>query len=53
MRQQNFAQKPGGPVASVLHAGLLKADKGSEEVEKAVEHAAILKCLSLKKGLLL
>jgi len=44
--------KTRGPVASVLHAGLLKADKGSEEVEKAVEHAAILEMSFLEKGLI-
>ena len=44
--------KTRGPVASVLHAGLLKADKGPEEVEKAVEHAAILEMSFLEKGLI-
>ena len=41
-----------GPVASVLHAGLMKVDQGTEEVEKAVEHAAILEMSFLEKGLI-
>lgn len=44
--------KTRGPVASVLHAGLLKASYGPEEVEKAVEHAAILEMSFLEKGLI-
>lgn len=41
-----------GPVATVLHAGLLKADKGIEEVEKAIENAGILEMSFLEKGLI-
>ena len=44
--------KTRGPVASVLHAGLLKASYGPEEVEKAIEHAAILEMSFLEKGLI-
>ena len=44
--------KTRGPVANVLHAGLLKADKGIEEVEKAVENAGILEMSFLEKGLI-
>lgn len=44
--------KTRGPVASVLHAGLLKIDQGTEEVEKAIEHAAILEMSFLEKGLI-
>lgn len=41
-----------GPVANVLHAGLLKADKGIESVEKAIENAGILEMSFLEKGLI-
>jgi biopolymer transport protein ExbB len=44
--------KTRGPVASILHAGLLKADKGIEEVEKAIENAGILEMSFLEKGLI-
>jgi len=39
-----------GPVAAVVHAGLLKADKGIESVEKAMENAGILEMAFLEKG---
>ncbi len=41
-----------GPVANVLHAGLMKVDKGIEDVEKAVENAGILEMSFLEKGLI-
>lgn len=41
-----------GPVATILHSGLLKADKGIEEVEKAIENAGILEMSFLEKGLI-
>lgn len=39
-----------GPVAAILHAGLLKVDKGLESVEKAVESAGIIEMAFLEKG---
>jgi len=39
-----------GPVAAVVHAGLLKADMGIEAVEKAIENAGILEMAFLEKG---
>ncbi len=41
-----------GPVAAILHVGLLKADKGVEAVEKAIENAAVLEMAFLEKGLI-
>ena len=41
-----------GPVAAVLHMGLLKADKGVEAAEKAIENAAVLEMAFLEKGLM-
>jgi biopolymer transport protein ExbB len=39
-----------GPVAAVMHSGLLKVDKGIEAVEKAVENAGIIEMAFLEKG---
>ncbi|MEA1973916.1 MAG: MotA/TolQ/ExbB proton channel family protein [Candidatus Cloacimonadota bacterium] len=39
-----------GPVASILHAGLLKADHGAEAVEKSMESAGVLEMAYLEKG---
>lgn len=45
-----IAKKTRGPVASIIYAGLLKADKGVEEVEKAIEIAAGIEMSYLEKG---
>jgi biopolymer transport protein ExbB len=39
-----------GPVAAVMHNGLLKVDKGIEAVEKAIENAGIIEMAFLEKG---
>ena len=39
-----------GPVAVVIHMGLLKVDKGIEAVEKAIENAGIMEMAFLEKG---
>ena len=39
-----------GPVAAVMHMGLLKADKGVVAVEKAIENASVLEMAFLEKG---
>ncbi|MDD3051049.1 MAG: MotA/TolQ/ExbB proton channel family protein [Candidatus Cloacimonetes bacterium] len=39
-----------GPVATILHQGLMKADKGVEAVEKSMESAAVLEMAFLEKG---
>ena len=41
-----------GPVASILHSGLLKAEKGTEAVEKAIETAGVLEMSFLQRGLI-
>jgi biopolymer transport protein ExbB len=41
-----------GPIAAVLHAGLLKMDKGSDAVEKAIETAASIETSFLERGLI-
>jgi len=40
-----------GPVASVLHAGLLRLDRGIEHVEKAIEESGAVEMAFLEKGL--
>ncbi len=40
-----------GPVANILHAGLLKAGQSIDDVEKAMENAGILEMSYLEKGL--
>jgi biopolymer transport protein ExbB len=47
-----IAQKARGPVASIVYAGLLKADKGIAAVEKAIENAAMIEMSFLEKGFL-
>lgn len=40
-----------GPVASVLHAGLLRLDRGIEHVEKAIEESGAIEMAFLEKGM--
>lgn len=39
-----------GPVAVIVHMGLLKVDKGIEAVEKAIENAGVMEMAFLEKG---
>ena len=41
-----------GPIAAVLHSGLLRAKKGPEAVEKAIETAAAIQIAGLERGLI-
>jgi biopolymer transport protein ExbB len=41
-----------GPIAAVLHSGLLRAKKGPEAVEKAIETAASIQTAGLERGLI-
>ncbi len=43
-------EKTRGPVAVIIHMGLLKADKGIEAVEKAIENAGVMEMAFLEKG---
>ncbi len=45
-----FAKKTRGPVAAVIYAGLLKADRSLEAVEKAIENAGVIEMSYLEKG---
>jgi biopolymer transport protein ExbB len=39
-----------GPVATIIHVGLLKANKGVDAVEKTIDNAAALEMAYLEKG---
>jgi biopolymer transport protein ExbB len=43
--------KTRGPIASIFHAGLMKADRGIGEVEKAIEGAGAIEMSFLERGL--
>ncbi len=45
-------EKTPGPVASILHAGLSRADKGLEHVEKAISNAGSIEMAFLERGML-
>ena len=40
-----------GPIASIFHAGLMRADKGIEHVEKAIMNAGSIEMAFLERGL--
>ncbi len=42
-----------GPIPQILHAGLLKARKGTEAMEKSIETAGIIEMSFLERGLIL
>jgi biopolymer transport protein ExbB len=45
-------QKTRGPVASIFHAGLLRADRGPEHVEKAITNAGTIEMAFLERGMI-
>jgi len=45
-----LAKKTRGPVAAITYAGLLKYDRGTEAVDKAMESAAMIEMSYLEKG---
>lgn len=44
-------EKTPGPVASILHAGLSRVDKGLEYVEKAISNAGSIEMAFLERGM--
>ena len=44
-------EKTPGPVASILHAGLSRADKGLESVEKSITNAGSIEMAFLERGM--
>ena len=49
---QRMLHSKRGPIAAVLHSGLLRAKKGPEAVEKAIETAASIQTAGLERGLI-
>ena len=49
---QRFLHNQRGPVAAVLHSGLLRAKRGPEAVEKAIVTAASIETAFLERGLI-
>lgn len=45
-------EKTPGPVASILHAGLARSNKGLEAVEKAISNAGAIEMAFLERGML-
>ncbi len=45
-------EKTPGPVASILHAGLSRANKGLDHVEKAISNAGSIEMAFLEKGMI-
>ncbi|MCD6375621.1 MAG: MotA/TolQ/ExbB proton channel family protein [Caldisericaceae bacterium] len=45
-------EKTSGPVASILHAGLSRANKGLEHVEKAITNAGSIEMAFLERGMI-
>ena len=45
-------QKTKGPVAAIFHAGLLRAGKGAENVEKAITNAGTIEMAFLERGMI-
>ncbi|MGD8394317.1 MAG: MotA/TolQ/ExbB proton channel family protein [Candidatus Eiseniibacteriota bacterium] len=40
-----------GPIAAILHSGLMRADKGPEAVEKAIESAGVIEMSYLQRSM--
>jgi biopolymer transport protein ExbB len=49
---QRFLHNQRGPIAAVLHSGLLRAKRGPEAVEKAIVTAASIETAFLERGLI-
>jgi biopolymer transport protein ExbB len=41
-----------GPIAAILHSGLMRADKGPEAVEKAIESAGVIEMSYLQRSMI-
>lgn len=50
-RAKEVCESTRGPIASIFHAGLLRADKGIEHVEKAIMNAGSIEMAFLERGL--
>ena len=50
---KEICQRTRGPIAAILHAGLMRAPKGPEAVEKAIESAGTIEMSFLQRGLII
>ena len=48
----DVCQKTKGPVASIFHAGLLRAGRGADHVEKAITNAGTIEMAFLERGMI-
>jgi len=48
----NVCENTRGPVASIFHAGLVRADRGVESVEKAISNAGSIEMAFLERGMI-
>ncbi len=48
----NVCANTRGPIASIFHAGLLRLDRGIENVEKAIEGAGSIEMAFLERGMI-
>ena len=48
----DVCQQTKGPVAAIFHAGLIRADRGTEHVEKAITNAGTIEMAFLERGLI-
>ena len=48
----DVCQKTKGPVAAIFHAGLLRADRGAESVEKSIANAGTIEMAFLERGMI-
>ena len=51
-RAAQLCSETRGPVASVIHAGLLRLDRGVDNVEKAIENAGSVEMAFLERGMI-
>ena len=51
-RALEICENTRGPVASIFHAGLLRADQGVEAVEKSIANAGSIEMAFLERGLI-
>ena len=50
-RAAQLCSETRGPVASVIHAGLLRLERGIEHVEKAIDNAGVVEMSFLERGM--
>ncbi|GBD92804.1 biopolymer transport protein ExbB [bacterium BMS3Abin05] len=51
-KAQEVCEETRGPIASIFHAGLMRSNKGIDQVEKAIMNAGSIEMAFLEKGLI-